>query len=113
MRLVVLPILFLSAAAAPAQPAPQNSPAPHRAACAEFVDRYCKDVPIGQGRRIDCLNKHKAQLNSACRARLAIMQQLFAFGKEQRKKTDAFLAKQAAAEAKKSKPVSGEGGTPK
>ena len=113
MRALFVPILFLSTVAAFAQPAAQNSPPHHRAACAELVDRYCTDVPIGQGRRIDCLNKHKAQLNPACRNRLAVMQQLFVFGKEQRKKTDAFLAKQAAAEAKKSKPASGEGSAPK
>src|SRR4051812_8561788 len=109
MRIAFKGFLFalfaLSVTAALAGPpkAPSTPRPVHRAACARFVEQYCKNVPWGQGRRIDCLAKHKAQLDGPCRDRLALMQQLFAIGKEQRKKTDAALAKEAAKEAEKAK----------
>jgi hypothetical protein len=85
-------LMFLASAAA-AQAADLPAKARPGGACAAAVQQYCADVPMGQGRRLVCLDKHKAQLTPACRERLAMMQRLFKFGQEQKAKTDAYLAK--------------------
>ncbi len=88
-------LLFCFVTAAFAQGAPNG---PKRAPCAPFVHRYCENVPIGKGRRLNCLAQHKAQLNSECRETLKAMQDVFAFGKKQHELTQKALEKQAAKE---------------
>ncbi len=39
-------------------------------ACEKDVNRLCPDVPIGEGRIINCLKAHKAQVSPACRGQL-------------------------------------------
>jgi hypothetical protein len=101
---VVSAALFLSGSAAfaagtpgSAPPKPQGDHGP----CFTDVKRFCDAVPFGDGRRIACLAKHQKQLTPACQERVPKMQAMFEFGQQQLKKTQALLAKQEAAEAKK------------
>ena len=64
------------------------------------VEKFCPDVPVGFGRRLACLAKHKAQLTPACRDRLALMQAMFEQGQQSIKKTEAYLEKHDPEEAK-------------
>lgn len=41
----------------------------HRA-CADDVQKYCKDVKPGQGRIVRCLKEHEKELSPECRAKL-------------------------------------------
>lgn len=82
----------VSAAPKPAQP--KVGP------CIADIEKFCPNVPMGDGRRIYCLAKHLNQLAPACRERVPILQRAFEFGKLQQERTKKYLAKQAAAEAK-------------
>jgi len=79
--------------AAPPPPPPQHGRA--TGPCVSAVQKFCTNVPIGEGRRIACLAKHKSQLTPACKERLTILQGMFKYGQEQKAKTDAYLAKHA------------------
>ncbi len=39
-------------------------------ACKEDVEKYCKDVQKGEGRIMQCLEKERDRLSSACKARV-------------------------------------------
>ena len=65
------------------------------------VHRFCKDVPIGNGRRIACLAKHQKELAPVCQKRVPALQQAFEFGQKQLQKTKEAIAKKKAAEAAK------------
>lgn len=34
--------------------------------CEDDLDKYCADVPAGEGRLLDCLNKNKAKIDKRC-----------------------------------------------
>jgi hypothetical protein len=89
--------LFTGAAGVnpPAPPPGQNGP------CVPDVQKFCPNVPIGEGRRIACLAKHQSQLAPLCQKRLPVLQAMFEYGQQQKKKTEEYLAKQAAEEAAK------------
>ncbi len=36
--------------------------------CRAEMDKFCKDVPTGQGRVLKCLQEHEADLSAECRA---------------------------------------------
>ncbi len=36
--------------------------------CRVEMDKFCKDVPAGEGRVLKCLQAHSAELSDACRA---------------------------------------------
>ncbi len=36
--------------------------------CRAEMDKFCKDVPTGQGRVLKCLQEHQADLSAECRA---------------------------------------------
>ena len=84
--------------------------------CKPFVENFCKDVPMGEGRRLKCLNAHRPALTPACRKSLDAMLALYEFGKKQQAATQKLLAKEAEEEkaeaAKKSAPASPPKGTP-
>lgn len=40
-------------------------------ACGADVEKYCKDVPTGGGRRYRCLKEHEKDLSEACRKHIA------------------------------------------
>jgi hypothetical protein len=44
-------------------------------ACADDMDKYCKDVQPGKGNIMRCLMGHKDELSSACRGELGKMKQ--------------------------------------
>lgn len=67
MGALVVGILLAVASAASAQEA-----------CRAEMDKFCKDVKMGGGRVIKCLQGHDAQLSDACRARLNTMRQFMA-----------------------------------
>jgi len=80
-----------------ANPAPPPSAQPRN--CRPEIEKFCKDVMFGGGRRLACLAKHKSQLSPVCTKRLAAMQEMFEFGQKQQKKMQEILAKQAKEEA--------------
>jgi hypothetical protein len=112
MRLAAVSLLLLCgvsvALAGGAQKAPQY-------ACRPFAERYCKSVPMGEGRRIKCLNAHRTQLTPACRTNLDAALAIYAYGLKQQKLTQQWLAKEAAKEkaeaSKKKDPVPPPNGT--
>lgn len=68
-------LLFLTASIAPAQnkpPTPQANPkaASRGMPCMPYFKQFCSAVVPGQGRMLDCLDKHKPQLAPACRDKL-------------------------------------------
>jgi len=40
-------------------------------ACGADVEKYCKDVPVGGGRRYRCLKEHEKDLSEPCRKHIA------------------------------------------
>lgn len=44
--------------------------AEHRRACAEDIEKYCKDVKPCEGRLIDCLKEHESKLSDECKAKI-------------------------------------------
>lgn len=40
-------------------------------ACGADVEKYCKDVPVGGGRRYRCLKEHEKELSEPCRKHIA------------------------------------------
>lgn len=70
-------------------------------ACAGDAKRLCNDVPFGQGRRIACLERHEAQLTSACKPRLKFLRALVDAAKAQMAQNEA-IEKAKAEAAKKS-----------
>jgi hypothetical protein len=109
IRIAMLCILLASVTAANGSPAAQQKPP--RAPCALAVEQFCSDVPIGGGRRLACLAKHRAQLTPACRERLTALQKLFRIGQQQIAKTKAYLAKHDPEELKRFEAYTA-GGTP-
>lgn len=104
-RIVIISALLLECAARalaaePVPVAPAKPQVMHESPCAGDARRFCNDVPYGNGRRLDCLAHHWAQLTPACRPRLKILQAMFAFGQEQHRRTVATLAREAAEAAK-------------
>jgi len=112
MRIVTLGIFLLlsgsiaSAADKPAAMVPATTM--HKGPCYADVERFCHAVPFGNARRIACLEKHMAQLAPACRERVPKLRALFQFGQEQRRRVEAALAKQKAAEAAKASASAGQ-----
>ena len=45
-----------------------------RDACAADVEKFCKDVPVGAGRRYKCLKEHEKELSEACHKHVADVQ---------------------------------------
>jgi hypothetical protein len=43
-------------------------------ACGADVEKYCKDVPVGGGRRYRCLKEHEKELSEPCRKHIADVQ---------------------------------------
>ena len=41
--------------------------------CAEDLSKFCKDVPRGGGRMLECLTEHEANLSAACKAHVEQM----------------------------------------
>lgn len=39
-------------------------------ACKEDIQKYCKDVPRGEGRIIRCMKQHEAALSPECKAQI-------------------------------------------
>jgi hypothetical protein len=116
MRVAAVSLLFLCgitmALADGAQKAPQQHP------CRPFFERYCNNVPMGEGRRIKCLNSHRTQLTPICRNNLDAALAVYAYGLKQQKLAQQYLAKQAEKEKaeaskKKNAPVSPPNGIPK
>ncbi|HEX3651635.1 MAG TPA: cysteine rich repeat-containing protein [Rhizomicrobium sp.] len=103
MRVAVI-LFFLGAAAPIALAGAPPQAKPDRPACAEYVNRYCADVPMGKGRRIACLAKHKAELNPACKKRLLIMQETFRNAQKQLEANRKLPAKQPKADGASSQP---------
>jgi hypothetical protein len=94
IRVAAVRALLASAAVAhAAPPPPQHGPA--TGPCASAVQKFCTDVPLGEGRRIACLAKHQSQLTPACKERVTILQRMFKYGQEQEARTNAYLAKHA------------------
>ena len=100
MRIAALSVLA-SLVAASAFAADNKAPPKVDHPCVVYADRFCSNVPYGEGRRIVCLESHKSELSPACRKRVAILRMLFDYGKKQRELTAAAVAKQQAAEAAK------------
>jgi hypothetical protein len=40
-------------------------------ACGADVEKYCKDVPVGGGRRYKCLKDHENELSAPCKKHIA------------------------------------------
>lgn len=99
-RTVLFSSLVMLAAAGGAA-ADQAQPKQAGGPCMADLARFCPEVPIGEGRRIACLAKHRSDLASACKSRLTVMEKVHAYGVEQVRRTKEYLAKQAAEEAKK------------
>ena len=76
--------------------------------CVAEVQKFCSDVPLGNGGRIACLEQHNAQLSPVCRERTKALRAMFDFGQAQHRKTMVLVAKQhaEAADKKKSAPSS-------
>ncbi len=51
-----------------------------KGACNADIEKFCKDVQPGQGRIVNCMQQHEAELSAACRDQIA----------EAREKTQAF-----------------------
>ena len=84
-----------------AAPAPSAKAQPARGgACAADVERFCNDVPFGEGRRLACLARHEAQLAPACRPWLKTMQAMFAQAQKQLQLNRTIEAKKKAEDAK-------------
>jgi hypothetical protein len=47
---------------------------PGRDACGADVEKLCKDVPAGGGRRYKCLKEHEKDLSEPCRKHIADVQ---------------------------------------
>lgn len=45
-----------------------------RDACGADVEKFCKDVPVGGGRRYKCLKEHEKDLSEPCRKHVADVQ---------------------------------------
>lgn len=43
-------------------------PAEAQRTCDAEIQKFCADVPSGEGKVLDCLLKHSAELSDACRA---------------------------------------------
>jgi hypothetical protein len=108
-------ILLLSGAAAFAggttPSVPANAQATGHGPCVADAQRFCSDVPYGNGRRVDCLARHEKDLAPACKPRVKLLQAMIAYGKKQHERTmatiarmEAEAAKQKAAAAKKPVP---------
>jgi len=41
-----------------------------RGACREDIDKYCKDVKVGEGRVKECLKKHIPELSDGCKTNI-------------------------------------------
>ena len=87
--------------AAQSGPAQAHKPSP----CVEYAKRFCNDVPYGKGRRLRCLDAHRAQLSSACQSQLKVLLVLEEYGEQQRAKTNAYLAKHSAGAQTATKPA--------
>jgi hypothetical protein len=59
--------------------------------CSADIARFCPKVPIGDGRRINCLADHLQKLAPDCKKRVPLLKKLFEFGKEQEAKTQQYL----------------------
>ncbi|HSP96156.1 MAG TPA: cysteine rich repeat-containing protein [Candidatus Dormibacteraeota bacterium] len=59
---MALAVTLSLACVIPALAAQSKSP------CAAEIEQFCKDVPIGEGRILDCLIQHSDQLSDECRA---------------------------------------------
>jgi hypothetical protein len=44
--------------------------AEHRRACAEDIEKYCKDVKPCEGRLINCLKEHESKLSDECKGKI-------------------------------------------
>jgi hypothetical protein len=44
------------------------------APCAEDTQKFCADISPGDGRMLECLRKHQAELSETCRNQQKIMQ---------------------------------------
>ena len=102
---LLLSVVAVSAASPPPLPPAKVNQKPP---CAAEVQKFCSDVPLGDGRRIACLERHSAELTPACRERTKTLRAMFDFGQVQHRKTMAIVAKQhaEAADKKKSAPNS-------
>ena len=69
-------LLFLAAAmtlpaAAGAREGGKGGKGVVRAACKADMDRFCKDIEPGGGRKKECLKAHEAELSAGCKAAIA------------------------------------------
>ncbi|OGR60750.1 MAG: hypothetical protein A2X36_02635 [Elusimicrobia bacterium GWA2_69_24] len=67
-ELILCAILTFTAAGAAAAPKGAQD---KDADCKADVEKFCKDVPLGEGRVAQCLNGHEAGLSEPCRKRVA------------------------------------------
>src|SRR5262245_45126790 len=44
--------------------------AAQQAECSGDIDKFCKDVQVGEGRTLKCLREHEAELSGPCKAQL-------------------------------------------
>ena len=58
--LLMAALLVIPAVAFPAAPVEQRP-------CADELEKFCKDVPHGEGRVLKCLQDHDSELSAVCR----------------------------------------------
>ena len=95
-RALCIFILFALDAAVANSPPPV--PQPGKGPCIADLEKFCPKVPIGEGRRIICLEKHQSQLAPMCAKRVPAMRKMFNMGQESKRRTEEYLAKKDAEE---------------
>jgi len=50
---------------------PEGHGAGHGAACRDDMKKFCKDIKPGEGRMMECMKSHEAELSSGCKSMMA------------------------------------------
>ena len=70
MKFAVLTIMFCFLSVVQAEESKQGE---HKGACKTEIQKFCKDVTPGEGRIIQCMKSHEAELSTECKEQMAKM----------------------------------------